>query len=96
MKEVTSLVADPLKRFEIPLDLLEVFAVRFRHPKVTEHGAQERNGGITDEVNALVIRVRHRLVRLQHHDGRERDGEYDRGVGQAARVRREVLALDDG
>lgn len=70
-------------------------ALSLRHPEVTKNPTKERDYGVHDKVGALSIRVADGLVHFQHDGGRERDGEHDRGVGQATGVGRKVLALDD-
>lgn len=87
--------APPRVRLEVSLDLQERLALGLRHEVVAEQAAEKRDHGVADEVGALAVRLGHRLVCLQHDGGRERDGEHNGRVGQTARVRREVLALDD-
>lgn len=91
-----ALVVAPRVRLEVRLDLQERLALGLGHPQVAEHAAEQRGHRVADEVRALAVHLSDGLVQLEHDGGRERDGEHDRGVGQAPGVGREVLALDDG
>lgn len=90
------LVGAPRESLEIGLDLQERFALSLRHPVIAEQSSKKRGHRVYDEVGPFPVRVGDRLVYFQHDGGRERDGEHNRGVGYAAGVRREVLALNDG
>lgn len=90
------IIRAPRERFEIGLDLQERFALSLRHPIIAEQSSEERGHRVYDKVSPFPVRVGDWLVYFQHDSGRERNGEYYRGVGYAAGVRREVLALDDG